>query len=183
MLGFSIVALCYNMEQRMLLLTPLGILLSFSGITRLVFSAWFFRKGSTWRALVQQSAAVDFLAGGAALFLLQQSINHIAILLGLWLVVSGYFQIRKYAYLKHQWPDCTPAGLTGLLSVVIGAFLMANEQAQWLSPPIDLSVPLGIVGLFKIYAFIKLGQINRRSSVEVPTPERPFSSYSSLNLN
>lgn len=184
MLGLSVVALCYTVEQRLPLLTPLGILLGFSGITRLIFSAWFFRKGSSWRKLIQQSALIDLLASGAALVLLYQGSNQLALLLGLWLVLSGYFQIRRYAYLRQQWPACTPAGLTGILSVSMGAFLLANIQGQWLSAPFDLSLPLALLGLFKIYAFIKLGQMRQRFSSEASFADQgPFPPYSPLNLN
>lgn len=184
MLGLSVVALCYPIEQRLPLLIPLGLLLGFSGITRLIISAWFFRRGSAWRQLVQQSALADLLAGGAALVLLLQGSNQMVLLLGLWLILSGYFQIRRYAYLRQQWPACTPAGLTGILSVSLGVFLLANIQGQWLSDPLDLSVPLALLGLFKIYAFIKLGQMRQRFSNETPIADQePFPPYSPLNLN
>lgn len=184
MLGLSVVALCYPIEQRLPLLIPLGLLLGFSGITRLIISAWFFRRGSAWRQLVQQSALADLLASGAALVLLLQGSNQMVLLLGLWLVLSGYFQIRRYAYLRQQWPACTPAGLTGILSVSLGVFLLANIQGQWLSAPLDLSVPLALLGLFKIYAFIKLGQMRQRFSNETPIADQePFPPYSPLNLN
>lgn len=184
MLGLSAVALCYPMEQRLSLLIPFGLLLGFSGITRLIISAWFFRRGSAWRQLVQQSAVADLLSGGAALVLLFQGSNQLVLLLGLWLVLSGYFQIRRYAYLRQQWPACTPAGLTGILSVSIGAFLLANIQGQWLSAPLDLSLPLALLGLFKIYAFIKLGQMRQRFSNGEPVADQePFPPYSPLNLN
>ncbi|WP_282776399.1 DUF308 domain-containing protein [Phaeodactylibacter xiamenensis] len=184
MLGLSAVALCYPMEQRLSLLIPFGLLLGFSGITRLIISAWFFRRGSAWRQLVQQSAVADLLSGGAALVLLFQGSNQLVLLLGLWLVLSGYFQIRRYAYLREQWPACTPAGLTGILSVSMGAFLLANIQGQWLSAPLDLSLPLALLGLFKIYAFIKLGQMRQRFSNGEPIADQePFPPYSPLNLN
>jgi uncharacterized membrane protein HdeD (DUF308 family) len=184
MLGLSAVALCHTVDERFSLLAPLGLLLGFSGITRLIISAWFFRRGSVWRGLVQQSAVADLLSGGAALVLLLQGSNQLVLLLGLWLVLSGYFQIRRYAYLRQQWPACTPAGLTGILSVSMGAFLLANIQGQWLSAPLDLSLPLALLGLFKIYAFIKLGQMRQRFSSKVSfADQEPFPPYSPLNLN
>jgi uncharacterized membrane protein HdeD (DUF308 family) len=184
MLGLSVVALCYTVEQRLSLLVPMALLLGFSGITRLIISAWFFRRGSAWRRLVQQSALTDLLAGGAAWLFLLQGSNRIVLLLGLWLVLSGYFQIRRYAYLRQQWPACTPAGLTGMLSVSMGVFLLADGQTHWLSAPLDLSIPLALIGLFKIYAFIKLGRIRQRSSTSAATtPQEPFPPYSTLNLN
>ena len=154
MLGLSAVALCYPMEQRLSLLIPFGLLLGFSGITRLIISAWFFRRGSAWRQLVQQSAVADLLSGGAALVLLFQGSNQLVLLLGLWLVLS------------------------------MGAFLLANIQGQWLSAPLDLSLPLALLGLFKIYAFIKLGQMRQRFSNGEPVADQePFPPYSPLNLN
>lgn len=184
MLGLSAVALCHTIDERFSLLAPLGLLLGFSGITRLMTSAWFFRRGSAWRQLVQQSALIDLMAGAAALLLLLLGSNQIVLLLGLWLILSGYFQIRRYAYLRQQWPACTPAGLTGILSVTMGGFLLANIQGQWLSAPLDLSVPLALLGLFKIYAFIKLGQMRQRFSNETPIADQePFPPYSPLNLN
>lgn len=183
MLGFGAVALCFPLEQRMSLLTPLIILLGFSGVTRLIFGAWFFQKGSTWRRLVQQSALVDLLAGGVALLMLYQHNYRITLLLGLWFTVSGYFQIRRYDFLRHQCPGCTPAGLTGALSIIAGVFLFANELVHWVGAPLDLSAPLIIIGLFKIYAFIKLGRIHRRSFQEEAATKDAFAPYAPLNLN
>ena len=66
----------------------------------------------------------------------------------------------------------------------MGAFLLANIQGQWLSAPLDLSLPLALLGLFKIYAFIKLGQMRQRFSNGEPVADQePFPPYSPLNLN
>lgn len=170
MVGLAAVALCYPPAQRLLLLTPIGILLLFSGISRSALGFWFFKKGSRWRKLVQLSATVDLAAGIAAFVLLYLGQVKLHLLIGLWLLLSGFFQHKRYLYLKRRWPACSAVGFVAALSVIGGSFLLASVPAGWAASPFALSATLGMIGLFKIYAFVKLGQIRQCSPPKEQAP-------------
>ncbi len=162
MIGFGGVSFCYFGESLFTMLMPLGILLSLGGISTLVYSAWFFRRGSTWRALSQQRGRTDLMIGLTAFVLHTQNWHYTLALICFWLLASGYFMLKRQAYLQQRWTNCYWVGAAGGLSVAAGLLLASNAWWAWLPLAYDFSLALIMLGAFKIVAFVKLGQMRKR---------------------
>ncbi len=183
MIGLGGLAFCFG-ESLFTMLMPLGILLSLEGLSTLIYSAWFFRRGSEWRRLSQQRGWTDLATGLLAFVLYTQNWHYALALICLWLAASGYFKLRRQAYLQQRWADCYWVGAAGGLSILCSLLLATNSCWGWL--PIAHDLPLAVValGAFKIVAFVKLGQIRRRLRQKVAVEQlENWPPLSPLNFN
>ena len=187
MLAFGAVAFCYPGRQLQAMLTPVGMLLFLNGIARLLLSAWFFPRGSSWRRLLQQSGWSDTLTGLIALFFVALNIEAAMKLFATWLILSGYFHTRRFDQLRSQWPGSRSLGIFGLLSILAGLLLWGNVILNWLAFNYLFPVTAIILGGSQIYAFIKLGKLQGRLSKNerdgLEQEQEQNHTLSKLNLN
>ncbi len=162
MLAFGAVALAYPGEALQTMLTAFGILLLLNGVSRFLRSAWLFQRGSDWRRLMQWSGWVDIVLGAAALLSVGLDIPVAIELFTAWLLLSGFFHIRRYALLKDKWPSSRYLGISGFLSIVAGILLGSDATLDWLPFSYPFSVVMIVLGISKILIFIKLGRMYRR---------------------
>lgn len=188
MLAFGAVALAYPGEALQTMLTAFGILLLLNGLTRLLRSAWLFRRGSDWRRLMQWSGWADLVLGAAALLSIGLDIPVAIELFTAWLLLSGFFHIRRYALLKDKWPSSRYLGLSGFLSILAGGLLGSDAVLDWLPSSYPFSVIMVVLGISKILIFFKLGRMYRRlkrKEEQKPPPAvleaRPFLSRLEMN--
>lgn len=187
MAAFGAVAFCYTGPELQKMLIPIGMLLVLNGAARLLLSAWYYDRGTPWRRLLQQSGCVDALTGAAALSFGVLNIPALIEIFATWLILSGYFHLRRFLRLKEKRPGSTPLAVLGLLSVGAGGLLWSNILMEWLHYPYLFSVTALLLGLSKIYAFFKLGKRRGCLSTDSSNPlrkekeQRPR--FSELNLN
>lgn len=162
MLAFGAVALAYPGEALQTMLTAFGILLILNGLTRLLRSAWLFQRGSDWRRLMQWSGWVDLVLGAAALLAVVLDIPAAIELFTGWLLLSGFFHIRRYILLKDKWSSSRYLGISGFLSMLAGGLLASDAVLDWLPSSYPFSMIMVVLGISKILIFFKLGRMYRR---------------------
>lgn len=187
MLAFGLVALCYTGQAFQTMLSPLGILLLLNGLARISLSAWFYDLGSSWRRLSQAHGSIDISIGIAALLSAQWGWTILEELFATWLLLSGYFHLRRFHQLKPRWPQAYPIQLIGTLSIIGSALLLSKASSGWPAFSDTFLATAAAIGVVKLLAAFKLGKEQRRSKKEGETLQqqklkfRP--PFSPLNLN
>lgn len=162
MAGVGAVAVCYPGPEMDRLLPPIGLLLFLHGAGRLLFGVWIFQSGSDWRRLLHQSGWADMLTGAAALAFAILHIPAAIELIATWLVLSGYYHLRRSALLNVERNGRAPLEILGLLSIGIGLLFWGNILTGWISFVHYFSLAIIPLGIAKIYGFIKLGRMRGR---------------------
>jgi uncharacterized membrane protein HdeD (DUF308 family) len=182
MLAFSLVALCYISDALRPMLLPFGMLLLLNGIARVLLSAWFYDSGSTWRRLSQLHGWVDALLGAGALLGNYWGWAIMAELFAAWLLLSGYFHVRRHFLLKQRWPGTSAIGALGILSIVGSGLVWCSLFSGWPAYPHTLLAVAVVTGSGKVYAAFKLGAVEKRSTKEETMEEQP-GPFSPIHLN
>lgn len=159
-------ALFYPGRELAQMLPPIGILLLLNGAARLLFGVWILQWEKEWRKLLWQSGWTDLLIGIAALVFARLNIPATIEIFAAWLVVSGYFHLRRSWHLEPERAGRESLEILGFVSIAAGLLFWGKVLTNWF--PIDhhFSFAAILLGMAKIYGFFKLGRAHGRLTRE-----------------
>lgn len=159
MMVFGLVAFTHPGEAIQRMMLPFGILVLLNGIIGICRSISFFNSRLPVNRLLMTKGAAESIIGLSGILFLNASITYFLVLISIWLMLTGFVQLKRSQALRPLSSCRILTSLSGLTGIIFGCFLIVNLRFEWFAPRYEIATFALVMGSITIYTYIRIREL------------------------
>jgi uncharacterized membrane protein HdeD (DUF308 family) len=159
MIVFGLVAFTHPGEAILRMMLPFGLLVLLNGIIGICRSISFFNARLPVNRLLMTKGIAESIIGLSGILFLNTSVTFFLVLISLWLMLTGFVQLKRSQALKPLSSCKILSTLSGITGIFFGCLLLVNLRFEWFAPRYEIASFSLVMGSIMIYTYIRIREL------------------------